>query len=366
MPNVLSNNTKAEDLSSLHLWSNTTNRIVVRYEDGFQTTLLLNNRTSYYIAPRNPIHGSILQISGEEDLTITWMPTAYFGGQVFGAATQLPALEEMNAAEFFAFPKLEYGGTFALFARQYPASFLPIFAEETSYFLYSEQYNLTEPRLILLSDESMNETLIPVISTPGSGVGYSASPAYVPSQASLAYALFPLNPVSFNSSITGFNASWYRFADLIVERITSQPSDPEELSSLKIFVVIKNNGTLPVGAFQVQIYVDEKLTIETRIDFLDGLEERVLVITRFESYGKHKVDVRVNLDILNEVSEASEENNQAYSTIMVGINPRVRITAVLIAIFILWRISKRLSKTFKLRKTRERAEADIVLGASEI
>ncbi len=366
VPVAFSNNTDAEDISSLHLWSNTTNRVLIQYEDGFTTSLAMSNKTSYYIVPRNPVHGLITQITSEKDLTITWMPTAFFGGQIFGAATQLTALEEMNAAEFFAFPKLKFGGTFALFAREYPTSFLPVYATDTSYFLYSEPLNLTTPAIVSVSDESLNQTLIPLMRTPSSGVGYSASPTHVPPQASLAYSLFPLNSVSFNSSVTGFNSSWYRFADLVVAQITSKPADPEELSSLKIFVTVKNNGTLPVGSFQVQIYIDGKLKLETRIKFLEGLGEKVLLISRFESYGQHNVNVRVNIDILNEVSESSEENNQAFATIRVGTNPRVRVTAILLAVFISWRISKRLSKIFKLRKTREHAEADLVLGASEI
>ncbi len=349
------------------IYSNNKTSLVLTYQDKTKIQIIMNANSSIQLIAKDQLHGNIQFITSDQKITLTFKTKSFFGGTIFASSAQMPALEEMNAAEFFALPQLNYGASYQIFPRKIPSTIYNLYTENNEYYLFSNPYNLTDKQsLTYLISNNQSKPYLMITSQAASGLGYSSEPRYYPSQVSYAFPLVPLNPVSFNESLKGFESTWYRYTDLIVEEIRTIPQKPEELSSLTIYVVIKNNGTLPSGKFTVEIKINGQIEINREISYLAGLQTYMFEIRRFEGIGKHVITVDINIDPLNLIDELSETNNQANTEIHVGYNIRFRVTVVLIIAVIIYWLSKKLYSKYKLRKIKLEAEADVVLGVNEL
>lgn len=177
--------------------------------------------------------------------------------------------------------------------------------------------------------------------------------------------LFPLNLISYFDNTSTF--SWYRFPNLNVREVIVSPTNPTEFRRLQLDIIVQNNGSVPSAPFWVRVVVNDTIRINKKIEGgLDIMETIPIIFEEFQGFGLKAWNISIFTDSESQIYELYEFDNSYQLFIEVTRNWNIVYTGIAIAVaivsFIIYKITKRLRKSRRRRKT----QFDVILSDIEV
>ena len=132
-------------------------------------------------------------------------------------------------------------------------------------------------------------------------------------------------------------------------------------------IIVQNNGTIPSAPFWVRVVVNDTIQINKKVeDGLDIMGSIPIIFEEFQGFGLKVWNISIFTDSESQIFELHEFDNSYQLFIEVTRNWNIIYAgiAVVVAVvsFIIYRITKRLRKVSKRRKT----QFDVILSDIEV
>lgn len=181
-----------------------------------------------------------------------------------------------------------------------------------------------------------------------------------------AFLLFPLNMYSYFDNTSTYFPSWYRFPNLNTKEVKIYPTKPTELRTLKLDIIVQNNGTIPSAPFWVTVLVNDTLKINQKLDGLAINETFSIPYKEFRGFGLITLNVSIYVDSRNQILELQEFDNNLELFIVIGRNWNVIYTGITIATLTIGFIAYRLIRKLYLQSKKKSREFDLVVTDIEV
>jgi len=169
----------------------------------------------------------------------------------------------------------------------------------------------------------------------------------------------------FDNTSTSF-PSWYRFPNLNVKEVKISPQHPTEFRTLKLDIIIQNNGTIPSAPFWVTVLVNDTLKINQKLDGLGVNETHSIPYKEFRGFGRVSLNVSIYVDSRNQILELQEFDNNVEILISFSRNWNIIYTGIVVGIVIVGFGIYRLVKKIYSKSKKKSREFDIVLADIEV
>ena len=299
------------------------------------------------------------------NFSLTVMYNYSIGGTAQKATIQYMASDKMAYAELYysnlSYTNLEIG----VIVHSETSEIIPIISEDNGT-IYFDIGRIVAKNL----GDSITYTWNSSFGMVGNGSFHGfflTSPPESATWNSSANNLFPLNLVSsFEESNTSV-LSWYRFPNINVREVVISPANPTEIRRLQLDIIVQNNGSIPSAPFWVRVVVNDTIRINKKIeDGLDVMEAIPIIFEEFQGFGLKVWNISIFADSESQIFELEEFDNSYQLFIEVTRNWNIIYAgiAVVVAVvsFIIYRITKRLRKVSKRRKT----QFDVILSDIEV
>ncbi len=184
---------------------------------------------------------------------------------------------------------------------------------------------------------------------------------------SSANILFPLNLISYFENTSTFFPSWYRFPNINVREVIQSPKNATEFRRLQLDIIVQNNGSVPSAPFWVSVVVNDTVRITRNLENgLDIMEAVPIIFEEFQGFGLKVWNISIFTDSRSQIFELYEFDNSYQVFVKVTRNLNIiyggTTVAVAVVLFIVYRITKRLRKLRRRRKT----QFDVILSDIEV
>ena len=313
--------TYEQDLSYIKVIPDSPTEIYILYEDGSTRALEIFGTTR--LVKDNSIRGIS---SRRSDILVLVESILDYGKLLRRSSVVLFAAPEMRAGELFLLPDGYsthivvlnprtnftvaewYSGNYTVGARNLPT--------------YNVSEVLTFGTTAVRNVIYGNHSLFVIATSPGY-VGHPMAP-------SASFVVLPLNTQTLYRNTTTVLSTWYRFANLAVERVTLHPESPEELTGQMINVRFIANGSLPASSFRVRIEFFGEVHVNEEIQFLAVNKTLDYSFSIFLDFGLRELNITASIDTLSVVTEIDEDDNIVMFHVVVNPNIRIIITASVI------------------------------------
>ncbi len=297
--------------------------------------------------------------------SLTIMYNYTFNGTNHLATLQYMASEKMTYAEFY-FTALNYGNQeLGIITHREESWMLPMVSVDNGTIFFD---------LGGYIDTNLGDSVTYIwnnslgIIGNGSFHGFLlTSPPETANWNSSANNLFPLNLYSYFDNTSTFFPSWYRFPNINVKEVIQSPRNATEFRRLQLDIMVQNNGSVPAAPFWVSVVVNDTVRISENLENgLDIMEVIPITFEEFQGFGLKIWNISIFVDSQSQIFELYEFDNSYQFFVEVSRNFNIiyggSAVAAAVVLFVVYRITKRLRKLRKRRKT----QFDVILSDIEV